>query len=499
MTKGFVCTSDYPVVETKAGKVRGFELNDIFHFYGMTYGTAKRWEMPVETEKWEGVKDALSYGYICHPLNPETPNGDLFVPHRFWPNSEDCLNLNVWTPSIDVNAKKAVMVWIHGGLYSNGSSLEMIAYDGRNLCEYGDVVVVSINHRLNVFGHLDVSAYGEKYWNSQNVGIADLVLALQWVHDNIAKFGGDPENVTVFGQSGGGNKIGALMQTDAANGLFHKAIIESGSGGSPMSRRGDSNADIAQAMLKELHADSIDALLALDKDELVALANKVCPMGIVKFKPCPNGWFKQWILDGSTDHAKTVPLLIGTCMAEQAGMRKIVPDKAVLSKEEQEALVIAEYGEENGKKLLELFYKAYPGHDPITALQVDDGFRTSTQMILDNRAKENAVTYNYMFAHEFAVDGGHPAWHCSDIPFVFRNIDKVAYAAEAGTGEYLQECFSNAFINFAKTGDPNNAYMPKWQPYTSNHEETMVIDNVCEARVSLDRELVKLHLEGKKR
>jgi len=183
MAKEFICTATEPVVETKAGKLRGFKLGDIYHFYGVKYAEVKRWQQPLPVEPWEGIKDALSYGYITFPGNADSPNGDLLVPHRFWPKAEDCLNLNIWTPSIEKDAKKPVMVWLHGGGFSDGSAIEMVAYDGENLSEYGDLVMVTVNHRLNVFGFLDVSAYGEEYKNSQNCGMADLVAALQWVKD----------------------------------------------------------------------------------------------------------------------------------------------------------------------------------------------------------------------------------------------------------------------------------------------------------------------------
>ena len=137
MAKGFICSSTEPIVETKAGKLRGYCFNGIYRFLGVDYGTAERFEQPVPVQPWEGVKDATAFGYISYSLNPDSPNGDLMVPHRFWPKSEDCLNLNVWTPSVDKDAKKPVMVWIHGGMYSNGSSIEMVAYDGDYLSEYG--------------------------------------------------------------------------------------------------------------------------------------------------------------------------------------------------------------------------------------------------------------------------------------------------------------------------------------------------------------------------
>ena len=209
----FVCSKTDPVVETKAGKVRGFRLNTTYAFHGIHYAEADRFQMPQPVKPWKGIKNALAYGYVCPLLKQDEPNMEVLVPHRYWPQDEHCQNLNVWTQSLDPGAKKPVMVWLHGGGFSAGSAIEHVAYEGDHLSEFGDVVVVSVNHRLNILGYLDLSPFGEKYKNSANAGNADMVAALQWVHDNIAAFGGDPENVTIFGQSGGGMKVATLMNT----------------------------------------------------------------------------------------------------------------------------------------------------------------------------------------------------------------------------------------------------------------------------------------------
>ena len=199
--KEFVMSKTSPIVSTPKGKLRGFLFDGVNHFYGIRYAKAKRFQMPQPVEPWDGVRDAGSYGMNCPVLNEPMPAGEVMIPHRFWPSSEHCQYLNVWTTDCDPSAKKPVMFWIHGGGYSAGSAIEQVCYDGFNLAKKDDVVVVTVNHRLNAFGYLDMSDFGDKYKNSVNVGMADLVEALRWVRDNISCFGGDPENVTIFGQS----------------------------------------------------------------------------------------------------------------------------------------------------------------------------------------------------------------------------------------------------------------------------------------------------------
>ena len=220
-----------PVVQVKLGKVRGYRDGKTSVFLGIPYAEAERFEMPKPVKPWEGILSAQAYGPVCPVPAQSKPGPDEFVfPHRFWTENEACQVLNVWTQNASASVKKPVMVWMHGGGFTNGSSMESYGYEGRNLSEFGDVVVVSMNHRLNIIGTLDLSAYGAQYENSRYTGMADLVAALQWVHENIAQFGGDPGNVTIFGQSGGGSKVTRLMHMPAAKGLFHKGIAQSGGG-----------------------------------------------------------------------------------------------------------------------------------------------------------------------------------------------------------------------------------------------------------------------------
>lgn len=267
MTHTFSCSADAPLVRTTGGSVRGYRFDGLDIFKGIPYARARRFHAP-EQAAWDGVLDATSYGYVCPLLEMPKPNGEMLVPHRYWLMDEACQNLNIWTPALD-DARRPVLVWLHGGGYYAGSSIEQIAYEGENMARLGDCVVVSINHRLNILGYLDLSDFGAEYANSGNAGGDDIIAALRWVRDNIAAFGGDPGNVTVFGQSGGGAKVTTLLQTPAADGLFHKGIVMSGVLGRLADCTG-SGRDCAEALMAELGAADIAALETVPYTALAA-------------------------------------------------------------------------------------------------------------------------------------------------------------------------------------------------------------------------------------
>ena len=401
----FVCSKTDPVVETKAGKVRGFRLNTTYAFHGIHYAEADRFQMPQPVKPWKGIKNALAYGYVCPLLKQDEPNMEVLVPHRYWPQDEHCQNLNVWTQSLDPGAKKPVMVWLHGGGFSAGSAIEHVAYEGDHLSEFGDVVVVSVNHRLNILGYLDLSPFGEKYKNSANAGNADMVAALQWVHDNIAAFGGDPENVTIFGQSGGGMKVATLMNTPAADGLFQKGIIESGVYEAKVYQKEDGDGTaIVKALLKELNLDEseVEKLETIPYYELSNAYNKVeaevaakgCYIGQ---GPMENGWFRgNPIKCGFTDHAKTIPVLAGTNIGE-FDFGPVVPGKHEMNREEQIAFLTRKYGDAT-PELISLFEKAYPDKTIVDLWSVDTFFRPDTIEFIRQKSEfTEAPTYSYQF------------------------------------------------------------------------------------------------------
>ena len=504
MAKKFVCTKDYPVVETKQGKLRGFLHDKIFKFYGIKYADAKRWQMPEPPAKWEGIKDALGYGYVSPMLSQDVPgSGELKVPHRYWPMDENCQYLNIWTPAINDGKKRAVMFWLHGGGFFAGSSIEQIAYDGTSMAETADVVVVTINHRLNILGYMDLSAFGEEYANSGNVGNADMVAALQWVHDNIEGFGGDPDNVTIFGQSGGGMKVCSLMNTEAANGLFAKAIMMSGVGeNEPDSAKVNGKA-FAEKLMEKCGVKTVKELAALPYSVLADAYNAINVRGLgapedeyhAGSGPIANEWYHgNPLLHGWTEHGKTIPLMIGSVLDEFKAFAPGRADRDTMTEAEAKAMVAEEYGDK-ADEVIKLFKAAYPGKNLIDLMQMDTMFRPCGIKLIKSRMEEcTAKTYSYIFAPTFSVDCGSGAWHCSDIPYAFHNMDITPYCNFEGSDE-LQDRYFNAYINFAKYGDPSNEYLPEWPECKPGDESVMIFDKECEVRHNFDYELIDFVLK----
>ncbi len=499
----FECGKNAPKATTKAGVLRGFTLDGVHTFHGIKYADAKRFEMPQPVAKWEGVKNADGYGFTCPLMYDDAPGGELRYHHGYWPSDENCQYLNVWTT--DMSAKKPVMVWIHGGGYSFGSCLELGAVDGDSLCRHGDVVVVTLNHRLNIIGFFDLSAYGEKYKYTANLGMADLVAALQWIKGNIAQFGGDPDNVTLFGQSGGGGKIQTLLQIPSAEGLFHKAITQSG-----FYRVNDlKNAAKAlpQAILDYLGEKDVAVLETIPYRKLCEAYNAVAPTlrdeGYdVDWHPHPDGEFflGGGVQVGFCDWAKTIPTMSGVTFSEFSYGHLPEEPYTMTDKEIDERLT-KRYGT-YAAELKTLFAAAYPEKPMYELLALDSSFGLPNIQFLDAKAAQStAPTYSYMFSYTFPLYGGSPAWHCSEIPYIYHSTHKVPVCGEPVVRERLEAQLCTAFTNFAKYGDPNCAELPRWQPYTKGNEVTMIFDRRCETRVDFNRKLTELHAkatEGKR-
>jgi para-nitrobenzyl esterase len=512
---GSVATSDRAIVATSAGKVRGFTRNGVFIFKGIPYGDTtageNRFLAPKPPKPWTDVRPALAWG----PVSPHGPRaGWVNQEEQFlyqWDDGfagEDMLRVNVWTPAVGDNTKRPVLVWIHGGGYASGSSQELRPYDGERLAREHDAVLVSMNHRLNVFGFLDLSQIGgAKYAGSGNASMLDLVLALQWVRDNIANFGGDPGNVTIFGQSGGGGKVTTLMAMPAAKGLFHKAVAMSGSFIGASTR--DSAKALALQVMKELgiapsqiaklHTVSADALLNAG----IAAAQKIAPFGFPPPGVLPKinlGW--QPVVDGTVlpetpfDTAAPalsadIPFLLGNTFHEFAGgIDK--PQIAETTWEQVTASLSPALGARTAPAL-DAYRKAFPSAKPfeIAGMIGADLFRRGAIHQTELKAKQGgAPVYAYWFGWRTPVLDGRPlAYHCQDLAFWFDNIDLCLQATGGGDdARTLASQMSRALVAFARTGDPNHDGIPKWTQFTESNRAMMIWDSTSEVKIDPDRD-----------
>ena len=322
----FTASTDKTVVETSRGRLLGALDDGVYSYPGVPYARAERFMPAEDVQPWKGVRPAVTYGENCFiPQMTAVAGDELFNPHRYLPMSENCQFVNVWTPGIKDGKKRPVMVWIHGGGFTNGSGIELTSYDGHNLSKEGDVVVVTLNHRLNVLGFLDLSAYGDEYKTSGNASVTDLVAALKWVNHNIEAFGGDPDNVTIFGQSGGGYKVRALMGTPAAKGLFGKAIVQSGSRVDSVTDQASSR-KVAELTLANLglKAEDIGQLAEMDYYKLLAAANQALKDAAAqgakdaRYAPVQDGEYipENPVGDRWVDQARDIPLMVGNTLNE---------------------------------------------------------------------------------------------------------------------------------------------------------------------------------------
>ena len=485
-------------VQTAQGTVQGYMDNGLLVFKGIPYAKAARFHAPRLLEPWEGVLDCCSYGYVCPLMTNDPPRGELYVPHRFWPMDEDCLNLNVWTPAAD-GEKRPVLVWLHGGGFFAGSSIEQTAYDGAAMCRLGNAVVVSINHRLNVLGYFDLSDFGEEYANSGNAGGDDIIASLRWIRENIAAFGGDPDNVTVFGQSGGGAKVTTLLQSPAADGLYARGIVMSGVIGPVLADAEGSGKEIAEAVMKELGLRSVKELETADYAAFARAYRKVAPAlkEAGKYTGCsphPNEFYVGDPLRvGFREETKHIPLMVGSVFGEFASFSPIPWDRAA-DEAGQEAAVRSAWGDELADRLVPLFRKAYPDRKTADLLRADYIFRTPEIDYIAKRSALNDCTWSYLFNMDQPIDGGNTPWHCCDIPYVFHNIGLVEYPWGPGAEDLAEKVQEEAFqsvMAFARTGNPDNGTVPHWPACREGKESVLVLDGNTRVLENYDHELVR--------
>ena len=494
------------VVETQSGTLQGFVHNGVYTYRGIPYAQAGRYEEPSPVEKWDGIRPALVWGDMA-PQDTSREN-DMFPSHWNWPYwephvlpmSEDCLNLNVWTNGINDGKKRPVMVWFHGGGFVVGGAISDMAYDGENLARTGDVVVVSVTHRLGVLGFLDLSAYGDEYKHSGNLGIVDLEASLKWIRDNIAQFGGDPNNVTIFGQSGGGAKVLALMATPSAKGLFHKGIVQSAAliEANPVSHK------VAELVMKNLGVSTVEQLKQVPFDKLNAAGFKaMADAGQNMWRPMVDGDYipEPPVADKFTSISNDVPLMIGTALNEWVTlldlpkMMTLQSDNKNNWTDEQVKQKMKEKYGDKADAVASAFKKAYPNKKPADALFVENWLRQYMLQAMNTKAdQKGAPVYSYVFTWETPVMGGFAmSYHCSELPFVFNNID-LTLTATGGSKEArkLASTISSAWVNFARTGSPDAKGLPKWEPYTTEKGATMILDNKSALGYHHDAELLKL-------
>lgn len=500
----FICREDYPVADTRYGRLRGFYLDGCFTFQGIRYAQAKRFHMPTEPESWEGVKDALSYGYVAEIMKKPVPNNEIMVPHMYWPSSEDCQYLNIWTPTMEKDAAKPVMVWLHGGAFDDGSSIEQLVYEGRSLAVSEDVVVVSINHRLNILGYWDLSEVDEEYWNTGNLGNADIVAALRWIHDNIESFGGDPDNVTLFGQSGGGMKVLTLMQTPEANTLFHKGIVQSGVIDNMFDQDRETNHAFVEKLRERGLADK-HRLETMPYRQLVEEYTKIeAELSAEGYEvtrcPVENAYYLGHPLKhGFCERAREIPLMVGSVFGE-FDFDHGIDGKETYPQEKIRQMIGAQLGE-GAEEIAALFRKTYPDKHILDLLSLDNFIRSTEIDLIKERSKtKESKTYSFMFTYNFALDGGKPAWHCSELPFVFHNIEKVPACNDSEEAAVLEKQMSFAWAQFARTGTPElccaagESDAPLiWPACEEGAENVMIFDKKCQVKVNYDHALIALH------
>jgi para-nitrobenzyl esterase len=488
-----------PVVETKLGKIRGASSNGVACFKGIHYGAstagAMRLMAPVAPQPWTGVIDALEIGSPAPQdkisavggSDIRKAMGDLIGPGTM---SEDCLVLNVWTTSLRASSKKPVMVWLHGGGYTAGSS-GLSVYDGTNLAAKHDVVLVALNHRLNVFGYLYLGEIaGEEYADSGNAGMLDIVLALEWVRDNIAHFGGDPGNVTIFGESGGGGKVSTLMAMPPAKGLFHKAIVESGS-----TLRVSSRQDADAAARKFLAAvdvtpDRVDDLQKIPMDRMLAALHTMTGPNAIRLGPVVDGRLlpRNPFDPDAPAQSANVPMIIGTNGTESTLLLGL-GDPSLFSLTDADMRVrLKTYlhltDDSKVHELIAVYKKDRPDATPSDiyfAITTDRMMRLNAITQAERKVAQGTPAYMYIFAWETPALGGKlKSPHAVELAFVFDNAH--AQNGIIGNGADLQplaDQLSGAWASFARTGDPNRAGIPKWPAYTMSERATMIFNDEC--------------------
>lgn len=501
ITTGFCLTSckpkainsQEPIVSTTSGDVSGTLKDSVLAFLGIPYAKAERFMPPQDPDAWEGVRECKSFGPVARQVVPWYPDSVQ--------NEKELFSVNVWTQGINDGKKRPVMLWLHGGGFHVGASNDPMTY-GAALVKKGDVVFVSVNHRLNILGFLDLSSCGEKYAQSANVGMLDIVKALEWIKKNIEKFGGNPSDVTIVGESGGGGKVGTLMCMPAAKGLFHKAIIQSGTLINTMNKEKSQalglavleNLGLTPADVEKLDTISYHNLVKAGTGAIAKIAGPRKPgtPTMFGFAPSADGviLLQQPFSPGFADISNEIPVMMGSTLNEM--MPTFYSEKNLTLKQAKDRLA-KEYGK-NTDKYIELFAKAYPDYSPQDLLSIDKVFRPFTIRTADARALQSkAPLYVYFLAWKSGVDDASKgSFHGLDIPLAFNTVDlRSDWTGNTEEAWKMADKMSSAWINFIKTGNPNvEGVLPEWKPYTAENGATMYFDNECRIVSNHDRALM---------
>ena len=485
-------------VQTSAGKIRGLVRYGVHQFWGVPYAAstegANRFMPPVKTAAWTSVRDCFQVGHRA-PQDADGPISEVWSLDRREPDGEDCLTINVFTPGSG-NGQRPVMVWLHGGGFSGGSG-NWVLYDGTNLARKEDVVMVAVNHRLNLFGFLHLADLGgEKWANSSNVGMQDIVAALAWIKDNISAFGGDPRNVTIFGQSGGGGKVTTLMAMPSAKGLFHRAIAMSGSAlrGTPRTNATKAAEEfLARLGLKSNQLDELQKIPFKQLQEAFETRPGIQGLAggpVVDGKSLPTD---QWY-PAAPEVSATVPFMQGSVETEDAWNDP--PPPLEMPEEEMFTRVkrIARNDDGKARNLVALYRKTHPGitnTDVWLIMNADNTRRANAQTLAELKvAQGKAANYQYYFNWRSPVHHGQmKSYHTLDIPFVLYNVDIAASMTGAGQERYaLAHKMSAAYAAFARTGNPNHTDLPNWPAYNLTQRPTMILNNDCKVVNDPNRE-----------